>query len=113
MLTSEKIIIESDGDLEVVFTIVVGYDFMKNLILQYSCEDYEMGCNSSRYVATVDNDEVGIMANYLRVKSVDLPQVLYEKFGDSTGVSTLSDVERVFKEMLDFILGCGAKYKLT
>lgn len=113
MLTSEKIIIESDGDLEIVATIIAGYDFMNNLVLQYYCEDYETDCKNPNYVAVVDKEDVEIMAKHLDVRAIDLPQVLYNKFGDSTGVSTLSDVEYVFKDMLDFIIGCGAQYRFT
>ena len=113
MLTSEKIIIESDGDLEIVATIIAGYDFMNNLVLQYYCEDYETDCKNPNYVTVVDKEDVEVMAKHLDVRVIDLPQVLYNKFGDSTGVSTLSDVEYVFKEILDYIIGCGAQYRFT
>lgn len=111
MLTSEKIIIESDEDLEIVSTIVAGYDFRNNFVVKYTCKDYQRG-EEKGYTAIVDEQNAKVMARFLKVELTKLPEALYDEFGDCTGISTLSDIEYVFKDILDYILDSGAKYKL-
>lgn len=111
MTTSGMTIIESDEDLEIVSTIDAEYNSKSNLVIEYYCINYEKRRNVIDYTATVENTEK--LAKRLKVNPIDLPQAIYDEFGDSTGVSRLSDIEYVFKEILDFILDCGVKYKLT
>lgn len=113
MLTSERMIIESGGDLEVVSTIVAGYDYRKNFVVQYYCMNYEKSRREVNYTATVDKEDAEAMAKHLTVAPTDLPQVIYDEFGDCTGISRLSDIEYVFKDILDFILDRDVKYRLS
>lgn len=112
MLTSEETIIESDEDLEIVSTIEAGYDYRKNFVVKYYCINYEKRRKVIDYTATVDEEDATKMAKHLKVDYYDLPKVLYNEFGDCTGTTTLSGIEYVFKEILEFILDCGVKYKL-
>lgn len=112
MFALEKIIIESDEDLAIVSTIVAGYDYRKNFVVQYTCRDYDRG-GEKGYTAIVDEEDAKVMARHLKVGSAELPQALYDEFGDCTGTTTLSGIEYVFKEILDCILDSGVKYKLT
>ena len=112
MLTSEKIIIETSGDLEVVWIIVAGFDYLNNFVVQYCCMDYEKGKGGFEISAIVDEEDAKVMANHLKVSLVDLPQTLYDEFGDATEVAVSSEMEGIFKDILDYILDCGAKYKL-
>lgn len=112
MLTSERIIIESNSDLEIVATIVAGFDLLKNFVVQYHFEDYREDGKNYSHSAVINEEDAKTMANHLKVSLVDLPQVLYNEFGDTTGLSVPSDVESAYKDVLDFILDCGAKYKL-
>ena len=113
MQTSGMIIIESDEDLEIVSTIDAVYNSKNNFVVEYYCINHEKGRKVIDYTATVDQENTAILAKHLKVNPVDLPQVIYDEFGDSTGISRLSDIEYVFKEILDFILDCGAKYQLS
>ena len=62
--------------------------------------------------AIVDEEDGKVMARHLNVSYADLPQALYDEFGDTTGVLVPSEVEYIFKNVLDYILDCGTKYKL-
>lgn len=112
MLTSEKIIVESDGGIEIVATIVAGFDYLNNLVVQYDLEDYREGEKDYTYSAIVDEDDAKVMAKRLKVAYTDLPKALDDEFGDTTDLLVPSEVEAVYKDILDFILDCGAKYKL-
>ena len=71
---------------------------------------------STRQLAKLGKNEhvnTEILAKRLKVDPINLPQVIYDEFGDCTGTSRLSDIEYVFKEILDFILDRGVKYKLS
>jgi hypothetical protein len=52
------------------------------------------------------------MADYLKVRLTSLPQEILERFGDSSDIAVPSEVEAVFKEILDFIIACGVRYRL-
>ena len=52
------------------------------------------------------------MSKYLKATSEDLPEIIYDECGDSSGISVPSEVEATFKKILDFILDCGVRYKL-
>lgn len=112
MLTSEKIIVESNSDIEIVATIVAGFDYLNNFVVQYHFEDYRVGGKDYTHSAIVDEEDAKGMARHLKVSYAGLPQALYDEFGDTTGLSVPSEVESVYKDVLDFILDCGAKYKL-
>lgn len=113
MITSGMTIIESDEDLEIVSTIAAEYNSKNNLVIEYYCINYEKKRKRIDYTATVDKANTEKLAKHLNINPINLPQVIYDEFGDSTGASRLSDIEFVFKEILDFILDCGVKYKLT
>ena len=52
------------------------------------------------------------MADYLKERLTSLPQEILERFGDSSDIVVPSEVEAVFKEILDFIIACGVRYQL-
>ena len=54
MLLLEEIIVESDGDLEIVSTIVVGFDDDKNFVVELETNDYEARRGNQRLWAVVE-----------------------------------------------------------
>lgn len=112
MLTSITLIAESDNDMEIVASIVVGFDYLNNFVVKYSFEDYREYGKDWERSAIVDEDDAKRMAQRLRVPLSDLPQIIYDKFNDFSGIAVPSEVEDTFKEILDFVLDCGARYKL-
>lgn len=111
MLLLEEIIVESNSDLEIVSTVVVGFDDDKNFVMELETNDYEARRGNQRLWAVVEKEDALMLADYLKVKLTALPKVFDEKFGES-GPFVLSYVEARFKEILDFILDCGIHYQL-
>ncbi len=112
MLTLEEVIIESDDDLAIWSSIVVGFDISKNLVIRLEHIDYEAHENDYTLAAAIEKDDAFRMACFLHVKLTYLPRFLFEKFGTNFPLSVPSEVERLFKSMLDFVLDCGEHYKL-
>lgn len=111
MLKKEITIIESDGDLPFGAYILAGLSERMELTVEYVYTNYETGRNTTR-LATVDTTDTVSMSKYLKAKSEDLPEIIYDECGDSSGISVPSEVEATFKKILDFILDCGVRYKL-
>ena len=74
MLTSEKIIVESDSDIEIVATIVAGFDYLHNFVVQYNFEDYREGGKDYTHSAVVDEEDAKVMAKRLKIAYTDLPK---------------------------------------
>ena len=58
-------------------------------------------------------DEAMAMSEHLDVKLTDLPQTICKHCGDTSYVFVPSHVEELFKDVLDFILDCGAHYRIS
>lgn len=111
-MENERILIETDGDLEAVASVVAVINEKGELIVEHDFEDYEDEGNNFTKTATVDAEEALKMAQSLAVEVNELPGELYDEFGEIAGVGVPSDAECVFADVLDFILDCGAKYNL-
>lgn len=111
MLTTKTLIAESDSDMEFVASIVVGFDYLNNFVVQYLFEDYRENGRDWERSAIVDEDDAKRMAQRLRVPLAALPKIIYDRFNDFSGISVPSEVEGTFKEILDFILDCGARFR--
>lgn len=111
-MENERLLIETDSDMEIVAVVSAGTNVKGELVVEYEFEDYEDEGNNFKKIATVDKDQALVMAGYLGVEVKDLPGELYDEFGELQGVGVPSDAECVFADVLDFILDCGAKYDL-
>ena len=111
-MENERIIIETDGDLEAVASVTATVNANGELVVEHDFEDYEDEGNNFTKTATVEKEEALKMAESLAVEVKDLPDELYAEFGEMAGVGVPSDAECVFADILDFILDCGAKYSL-
>jgi hypothetical protein len=111
MLLLEELIIDSDGDMQIGSCIVAGFDDEKNFAVVLDYTDYETGYNRKTW-AVVEKEDALAMADYLKVRLTSLPQEILERFGDSSDIAVPSEVEAVFKEILDFIIACGVRYRL-
>ena len=111
MLLLEELIIDSDGDMLIGSGIVAGFDDEKNFAVVLDYTDYETGYNRKTW-AVVEKEDALAMADYLKVRLTSLPQEILERFGDSSDIAVPSEVEAVFKEILDFIIACGVRYQL-
>ena len=111
MLLLEELIIDSDGDMQLGSGIVAGFDDEKNFAVVLDYTDYETGYNRKTW-AVVEKEDALVMADNLKVRLTSLPQEIRERFGDSSDIAVPSEVEAVFKDILDFILACGVRYQL-
>ena len=111
MLLLEELIIDSDGDMQIGSGIVAGFDDEKNFAVVLDYTNYETGYNRNTW-AIVEKEEALEMADYLKVRLTSLPKEILERFGDWSDIAVPSEVEAVFKDILDFIISCGVRYQL-
>lgn len=114
-----QLLMESDEDAQINATIYIEEDDSGSLSIQL--EEYDGGWDypegisyepSKCTTATVDADELNIMASYLNISKQDVMAHLLKKFSNHGYISYPSYVRACFKEILEYILDCGAKYKL-
>lgn len=111
-LLFEKLIAESDDDMEIGTSLTAGFNEEKDFVIELAPWDYA-GCSyNNRYLAIVDKDDALLLAAKLRVKLTALPQVIYDKFCVFSNVMLPSEVEAIYKEILDFLLDYNIRYKL-
>ncbi len=109
MADYSKVIAESDGDLPFGDCVSADINYRNELVIEYIVTDYRTEIEH-RTLAVVDREDTVKMAEYLGVKPEEIPISVFEECGDSSGVCTPSQVKGIFKDVLDFILDCGARY---
>ena len=83
----------------------------KSLVICLTFYDYK---NVQHHTyAIIEKDEAMAMSEHLDVKLTDLPQTICKHCGDTSYVFVPSHVEELFKDVLDFILDCGAHYRIS
>lgn len=112
MLALEEWIAQSDDDLEIWASVTVGFDSEKELAVKLEFVDYEDEENNSLVFAFVSFDDAYDMAKRLNVRLTELPKAIKRQCGRSSTTLVPSQVKACFKEVLDFIVGCGVNYKL-
>ena len=112
MSTLEEITIAmSHEDFDTWSTLTVGFNYTKSLVICLTFYDYK---NVQHHTyAIIEKDEAMAMSEHLDVKLTDLPQTICKHCGDTSYVFVPSDVEELFKDVLDFILDCGAHYRIS
>ena len=89
----------SHEDFDTWSTLTVGFNYTKSLVICLTFYDYK--------------NEAMAMSEQLNVKLTDLPQTICKHCGDTSYVFVPSHVEELFKDVLDFILDCGAHYRIS
>ncbi len=112
MPTLKEVIVESNDDLEIWSSITIWDNSQKELIIQLEFIDYPKHKRDHKIYATIDSDEATTMAQNLHIDVADLPHAIFEKYGDTSNSTVPSKVEAIFEEILNFILDCGARYRL-
>lgn len=118
MLKNECLLMESDGDSLLVASLVIGYDILDRLTVRLCITDYDCETVSSRYAcekvtsASLDDDCIRLLASRFRIPVAEVPDLLVRKFRYGRYVSRTGAVRRQFKNILEFILDCGGKYRL-
>ena len=113
MIKFSELIAESDEDLEKIsaaLSVGCGDDDMFGV--QYEFKDDDDDWNNDCVQAIVDRDDAILLARSMKVAVSNLPKVFCDKFDPNSSVLVPSEVEAIFKEILEFICDSGAKYKL-
>ena len=112
MSTLEEITIAmSHEDFDTWSTLTVGFNYTKSLVICLTFYDYK---NVQHHTyAIIEKDEAMAMSEHLDVELTDLPQTICKHCGDTSYVFVPSHVEELFKDVLDFILDCGAHYRIS
>lgn len=112
MLVLEEWIAQSDDDLEIWASVTVGFDSEKELAVKLECIDYEDEMRNRLVFAFVSFEDAYHMAKRLNVRLTALPRAIKNRCGNDSSTLVPSQVEKCFREVLDFIVSCGACYKL-
>lgn len=119
MIYDEHLLMESDDDCQIIANIVIGYDVRGNLVIQLGVYDdggdYPEGfrfVSKDETTATIDVDDLEVMAAHLKLSKGEVLSHLLDEFGRSGYIARTSYVKDCFKEILEYILDCGAKYNL-
>ena len=113
MFTLEELLIETDPDLTLVATMVIGFDDNRHLALEYRVTD----CNNPlepriKYVS-VDEEDAYVLAKKVNVALTKLPNYICQRFGKRPLCETdPSEVYALFGEILDFYKYNGIRYQL-
>ena len=109
----------SDEDCQIMTYLLIGTNIYNELVICIEKEDggwdYPEGMlytPKRRTYAILDADNMQVMAKRLRVEVKDLSNYLSQKFCYAGYISRSSKVYHEFQKILNFILDCGAKYRL-
>ena len=117
MLVMETGISSSHEDFDVWATLVSGFDAEKSLVILYEYKtDYQDDKGNPRrrvkkVRAIIDKEEAFEMSKKLNVRMTELPSLLQEKFREEDTFYP-SDVEHLFKKVLEFVVDCGVHYRI-
>lgn len=108
--------LDSDSSSDYSFDLSAEITDQQELIILYSSKyigEESIFCKKgTTRKAIVDQENTLLMANHLHVDVANLINVLCEEFWDHRPSAHACDAEDCFADILDFILDCGAKYKL-
>ena len=119
MIYNKTTIMESDSESPIVMTIVIGNNILDELLLCLVEEDYESETTAAldveytaKYVAVIDKDSLAVMAEKLNIELVKMRDHLIDKFSEGCYISNKSYVMNAYRNILDYVLDCGGKYRL-
>lgn len=113
MLTLEELLIETDEDLPIVATVIIGFDDNGGLVLEHEIMDYEVPEESCTKYAVVEKQEACALAKKVKVSLIQLPAYVLKKYGVLPfGQAVPSEARTLFKAILDFFVSYGVKYQL-
>lgn len=114
MLTLEELLIETDPDLQLAATIVIGFDNNRNLILEYRSDDCNIPLETHIKYVSVSPENAYILAKEVHVTLTGLPNYIYKKYGIRPLCEAVpSEARTLFGEILDFYNYHGIRYQLT
>lgn len=98
-----EVIVESNDDLEIWASIVVGFDDDKSLVIELEYINYDDHTEDYVRKAVVDKMGAFLLAQQLRVALTDLPNALQKRFAVNHNAYVPSQVKALFHEILAFL----------
>ena len=111
MLVLEQLIVDTHSDFSPWAEVNAGFlddrSFAIELVFEGTHPDY-------RLLAIVSPEDAQRMAGRLGVGLTQLPGAIYDRFGEEceSPESTGTHVENVFNDILNFVIGHGAHYRI-
>lgn len=113
MLALEELLIETDSDLSIVETVVIGFDDSGRLVLEHNHRNYDDPALSYTRRAIAEKEEAYVLAKRLNVSLVQLPADVFRRFGvQPFGQALPSEGRALFKAVLDFFVSQGVRCRL-
>ena len=114
MLTLEELLIETDPDLTLAATMVIGFDDSRHLALEYRVTDCDDPLETHIKYVSVDQEDAYVLAKKVYVTLTGLPGYICKRYGVRPLCQTLpSQARALFGEILDFYKHHGIRYQLT
>ena len=108
-----EVLAESDDDLEIWASLVVGFDAAKNFIVRFEYTNYEERARDYDIDLLVEPDEAFRLARLWRVRLVELPRACRERFGrlNPYPQPVPSQVKRLFGALSDALRENGIRVR--
>ena len=114
MLTLEEPLIETDPDLTLAATMVIGFDDNVNLALEYRVTDCNIPLETRIKYVSVDKENAYVLAKKVNTTLTKLPSYICRRFGKRPLCETApSEARALFGKILDFYNYHGIRYQLT
>ncbi len=113
MLLLNTPIITSDEDQPIVYSLYIGYDATFNLKICLKKFFYEGKKEEETVCAVIDKDNSYLLAKKVNVTMVNLPAYLAKEFDYNITNPSCSKVERIFSDMIDYILNKDIPYSIV
>ncbi len=113
MLTLEELILETDGDMPIVASVITGFDDNGCLVIKYECVDYEHHSKTQSRCAVIEKQDAYTLAKKLKVSLTELPAYISSEYSIPASCQAVpSKAFDLFKEILDFIISYRINYKI-
>ena len=113
MFTLEELLIETDPDLTLAATMVIGFDDNRHLALEYRVTDCNNPLETRIKYVSVDKEDAYVLAKKVNVALTKLPNYICQRFGKRPLCETEpSEAHALFGEILDFYKSNGIRYQL-
>ena len=111
-MSAKEFFVESDNDQPVVASLGAAVNKFGEFVVEMEKERYGRRSRTEKTLAVVDREDARELAKALGVGEDELSRALNGHFGEVGRNLSVADVEKLFGEVLDFILDHGVRYRL-
>lgn len=114
MFALEELLIETDPDLTLAATMVIGFDDNGHLVVEYKTTDYNIPEETRITYVSVDKDDAYVLAKKVHAALTGLPGYICKRYGVRPLCQAVpSEARALFGDILDFYKYHGVRYQLT